>query len=128
MGAGRYLLWAGAAATAYVGYKLTVRTLALLFLDEKPFHWVASITPPPDYDAAADLAPGKAFIAQHHPELLHLVEQGSLSVLERPPGYDRAFPDQLFLLGTAHVSRKTAEAVYDTILKVEPDAVVVELC
>ncbi|GFH21058.1 conjugal transfer protein TraB [Haematococcus lacustris] len=33
-----------------------------------------------------------------------------------------------FLLGTAHVSRKTAEAVYDTILKVEPDAVVVELC
>jgi pheromone shutdown protein TraB len=31
-------------------------------------------------------------------------------------------------VGTAHVSKKSAEAVYRTIRAVEPDAVVVELC
>ncbi|GBF95762.1 hypothetical protein Rsub_08198 [Raphidocelis subcapitata] len=68
------------------------------------------------------------------PQLLDLVEEGVLVVHERPAGYveRRADgyrePQLVFLLGTAHVSAKSAEDVRRVVAAVRPECVVVELC
>ncbi|KAI3425153.1 hypothetical protein D9Q98_008924 [Chlorella vulgaris] len=75
-----------------------------------------------------------AFVSKTYPKLLGLVEQGTLVVLERPPGYRERRTDgyeeplELFLVGTAHVSAQSADDVRQVVTTVQPDAVVVELC
>jgi hypothetical protein len=55
-------------------------------------------------------------------------------VLERPATYTERRedgyqePQTIFLIGTAHVSRRSAEDVHRVAAAVQPDAVVVELC
>ena len=91
--------------------------------------------PPPSYDFRAE---SKAFsrsqIESTCPELLDLVDSGTLVVVpkatdyveRRTDGYQE--PELVYLVGTAHVSRKSAADVARVIAAVKPQNVVVELC
>lgn len=69
-----------------------------------------------------------------HPQLLPLVEEGTLVALERAAEYRERRsdgyqePKLLYLVGTSHVSSRSAEDVRRVVQAVQPDAVVVELC
>lgn len=69
-----------------------------------------------------------------YPELLDLVEDGTLVVVPRPAtyverrtdGYQE--PELIFIVGTAHLSVKSAQDVERVVAAVRPENVVVELC
>ena len=61
-------------------------------------------------DVVVDPAPLEAAGFLFHPESIDLL------------------PDELYLVGTAHVSKNSADLGYHAVRAVKPDAVVVELC
>lgn len=70
-----------------------------------------------------------------HPELLDLADEGSLVVIRKSqfgpvPEWRSEFvePEVIWLLGTNHVSEKSALDVERVVKVVRPDNVVVELC
>ncbi|KAL4419725.1 hypothetical protein ABPG75_006823 [Micractinium tetrahymenae] len=90
--------------------------------------------PPAGYDHRVLQARSADLVRRHHPELLPLVQQGTLVALERPADYRERRsdgyqePQLIFLVGTAHVSPQSAADVRQVVRAVQPDAVVVELC
>ncbi|KAF8069523.1 Trabd [Scenedesmus sp. PABB004] len=89
--------------------------------------------PPPGYDYKADVLPETLEVVSAFPSLLPLVEAGNLVALRRPAGYERRRdgyrePGLVFVLGTAHVSARSAEEVAAVVAAVAPQCVVVELC
>jgi hypothetical protein len=51
----------------------------------------------------------------------------SSSSTEQPP-LPASIPEELYILGTAHVSKRSADLAYHVVRAVQPDAVLVELC
>ncbi|KAL8217895.1 hypothetical protein R6Q57_021268 [Mikania cordata] len=92
--------------------------------------------PPPEFDFKTEILTGsRAIIAQTHPELLDLADEGNLVVIEKRqfgpvPAWRAEFvePESIWLVGTNHVSEKSAVDVERVVRTVKPDNVVVELC
>uniref|UniRef100_A0A7S1X1G4 TraB domain-containing protein n=1 Tax=Tetraselmis chuii TaxID=63592 RepID=A0A7S1X1G4_9CHLO len=76
----------------------------------------------------------KAHVAERYPELADLVEAGVLHVVLRPADYKERRvdgyqePKEIFLVGTAHMSKRSCDDVARVIAAVKPQNVVVELC
>jgi TraB/PrgY/gumN family len=97
----------------------------------------AFIRPPPpcfDYKTAV-LGETRSTVAVAHPELMDLVQGGSLVLVQKRrfgpvPEWRRWFvePDMIWLLGTSHLSEKSATDVERVVRALQPDNVVVELC
>lgn len=81
------------------------------------------VTPPAwDYDFRAATATASAqTVAVAHPELVDLVEEGTLVVVRRPPDYVErrsdgyVEPEVVYLVGTAHLSTLSAAQVLQII-------------
>ncbi|GJU99275.1 TraB domain-containing protein isoform X1 [Tanacetum coccineum] len=92
--------------------------------------------PPPEFNFKSEILSGsRAVIAEMHPELLDLADEGSLVVIRKSqfgpvPEWRSEFvePEVIWLLGTNHVSEKSALDVERVVKVVRPDNVVVELC
>ena len=90
--------------------------------------------PPAWYDHRAATAEASAAVAAAHPSLAPLVRDGLLLALPRPSGYaerrDDGYeePRAVWLLGTAHLSQRSAADVAAAVAALAPEAVVVELC
>ena len=92
--------------------------------------------PPPEFDFKTQILSGsRAIIADTHPELLDLADEGSLIVIGKSqfgpvPAWRTDFvePEWIWLVGTNHVSEKSAVDVERVVKSVRPDNVVVELC
>ncbi|XP_076913242.1 uncharacterized protein LOC143576300 [Bidens hawaiensis] len=92
--------------------------------------------PPPEFDFKTQILSGsRAIIAQTHPELLDLADEGNLVVIRKDqfgpvPEWRAEFvePEVIWLLGTNHVSEKSALDVERVVQTLKPDNVVVELC
>ncbi|KAH7855984.1 hypothetical protein Vadar_031272 [Vaccinium darrowii] len=94
-------------------------------------------TPPPDFDyrKSTILSGSRAAIAQTHPELLDLADNGSLVLVQKSqfgpvPDWRAEFvePEAIWLIGTTHISHESAVDVERVVRAVNPDNVVVELC
>lgn len=94
-------------------------------------------TPPPDFDYKKStlLPDSRAAVAQAHPELLDLADNGTLVLVQKSrfgpvPDWRADFvePEAIWLIGTTHVSRESALDVERVVRAVNPDNVVVELC
>ncbi|KAI3735219.1 hypothetical protein L6452_14709 [Arctium lappa] len=92
--------------------------------------------PPPEFDFKSEILIGsRAIIADMHPELLDLADEGNLIVITKNqfgpvPAWRSEFvePETIWLFGTNHVSEKSAIDVERVVQTVKPDNVVVELC
>ncbi|XP_074367774.1 uncharacterized protein LOC141708176 isoform X2 [Apium graveolens] len=92
--------------------------------------------PPPGFDFRTEyLLNSRETIAETHPELLDLAENGTLVVIRKSqfgpvPGWRTEFvePEFIWLIGTSHVSSQSAVDVARVVRTVKPDNVVVELC
>ncbi|KAG9445081.1 hypothetical protein H6P81_016421 [Aristolochia fimbriata] len=100
---------------------------------------VASISikpPPPGFDYRKEiLSDSRAAITALHPELLDLANEGSLILIQKSqfgpvPVWRTAFvePEEIWLVGTSHISEESAKNVERVVMAVKPDRVVVELC
>lgn len=108
------------------------------FLYRKPFKAfnVSIKPPPPDFDFRADiLTESTARIGRTHPQLSDLAENGTLVLVEKRqfgpvPAWRTEFvePEEIWLVGTTHISPESAAAVERVVRAVSPDNVVVELC
>lgn len=96
-----------------------------------------SVQPPPsDFDFREEILSGsRDSIAETHPQLLDLADNGSLVVIKKSqygpvPLWRTEFvePEAIWLIGTTHISLESATAVERVIRAVNPDNVVVELC
>eukprot|EP00877_Chromochloris_zofingiensis_P011930 jgi/Chrzof1/6991/Cz02g06230.t1 len=80
------------------------------------------------------MADTASVIGASYPDLLDLVDNGTLIVHKRPPDYQERRSDGyqepllVFIIGTAHVSQQSALDVHRVIMAVQPENVVVELC
>ncbi|KAK7357373.1 hypothetical protein VNO80_16658 [Phaseolus coccineus] len=101
----------------------------------KPFK-VSVKPPPPDFDYRREIAEeSRAAIADSHPELLDLADNGSLVLVQKKrfgpvPSWRTEFvePEFIWLIGTTHVSKDSAMEVERVVRALRPDNVVVELC
>nr|XP_043633020.1 uncharacterized protein LOC122604180 isoform X2 [Erigeron canadensis] len=92
--------------------------------------------PPPEFNFKSEILSGsRAIIAEMHPELLDLADEGNLVLIRKDqfgpvPAWRAEFvePEVIWLLGTNHVSEKSAFDVERVVQVVKPDNVVVELC
>ncbi|GAX73770.1 hypothetical protein CEUSTIGMA_g1221.t1 [Chlamydomonas eustigma] len=91
--------------------------------------------PPASYNFRADSSQTTHdCIKTLHPQLYDLVQDGTLVVWKRPESYVERRSDgyqeplMVYLVGTAHVSLKSAQDVQRVIEAVQPCATVVELC
>ncbi|XP_024990961.1 traB domain-containing protein isoform X1 [Cynara cardunculus var. scolymus] len=92
--------------------------------------------PPPEFDFKSEILIGsRVIIAEMHPELLDLADEGNLVVIRKNqfgpvPAWRSEFvePETIWLFGTNHVSQKSAIDVERVVQAVKPDNVVVELC
>jgi hypothetical protein len=90
--------------------------------------------PPASYDHRAAAASAGAALAARHPSLAPLIASGLLISLPRPPDYVErrtdgyTAPEHVYLLGTAHLSARSAADVARVAEALSPDAIVVELC
>ncbi|XP_023542003.1 traB domain-containing protein isoform X1 [Cucurbita pepo subsp. pepo] len=96
-----------------------------------------SIRPPPsDFDFRVEISrDSRAAIAEAHPELLDLVDDGTLVLVEKRrfgpvPAWRAEFvePEAIWLVATSHISPKSVKDVERVVRAVKPDNVVVELC
>lgn len=109
-------------------FSLSTRPLRPLKISVKP--------PPPDFDYRREISEeSKAAIAETHPELLELAENGSLVLVPKKrfgpvPSWRTEFvePESIWLIGTTHVSKESAMEVERVVRALRPDNVVVELC
>ena len=101
----------------------------------RPFK-VSIKPPPPDFDYRLEISEeSRAAIAESHPELLDLAENGSLVLVQKKrfgpvPSWRTEFvePEEIWLVGTTHVSKESAMEVERVVRALRPDNVVVELC
>lgn len=91
--------------------------------------------PPLEYDFRAEISTVSLEVVQRrYPQLVDLVRDGTLIVYQRPRDYKErrkdgyVEPEEVFIIGTAHISRKSAQDVERVIEAVQPQNVVVELC
>lgn len=92
--------------------------------------------PPPDFDYRREISEeSRAAIAESHPELLDLADNGSLVLVQKKrfgpvPSWRTEFvePESIWLIGTTHVSEVSAVEVERVVRALRPDNVVVELC
>ncbi|XP_011076238.1 traB domain-containing protein [Sesamum indicum] len=92
--------------------------------------------PPPDFNFKNEILDlSTAAIAETHPELLDLAENGTLVLIKKSqygpvPPWRSEFvePEAIWIIGTTHISRESASDVERVINAVRPDNVVVELC
>ena len=91
--------------------------------------------PPADFDLRSSLVPQtRAIISERWPELLDLVDDGTLVAVARPEDYRErrsdgySEPQLVLLVAAAHISRASASAATRVVEAVKPDAVVLELC
>lgn len=96
---------------------------------------LASLVPPDSYDLRTrEATASRAFVASQYPQLLDLVDEGTLLVYQRPADYVERRedgyrePETIFVLGTAHVSAKSVLDVQRLVAAVQPQVVAVELC
>ncbi|XP_059628343.1 uncharacterized protein LOC132271095 isoform X2 [Cornus florida] len=94
--------------------------------------------PPPDFDFKSEIfSVSRASIAQTHPDLLDLADNGSLVLIRKSQfgpvpvwrtqsGFVE--PEAIWLIGTTHISDESADQVERLVRAVKPDSVVVELC
>jgi len=93
--------------------------------------WAA---PPADWDATAACAAAGAALSARHPQLAPLLASGLLLALPRPAAYRERRSDgyeeprEVLLLGTAHLSQRSADNVSLVVAALAPDVVAVELC
>ncbi|XP_038876495.1 traB domain-containing protein isoform X3 [Benincasa hispida] len=96
-----------------------------------------SIKPPPsDFDFRSEISwASRAAIAEAHPELLDLADDGTLVLVDKTrfgpvPAWRAEFvePQAIWLVGTSHISPKSVKDVERVVRQVKPDNVVVELC
>ncbi|KAJ7970014.1 TraB domain-containing protein [Quillaja saponaria] len=109
-----------------------------VFLTTKPFRpfKVSIKPPPPDFDFTSEISQdSRTTIAQIHPELLDLADNGTLVLIEKKqfgpvPAWRTEFvePEVIWLVGTSHISKESAMDVERVVRAVKPDNVVVELC
>jgi hypothetical protein len=74
--------------------------------------------PPRDYDFRAETSAATRDTVQRlHPELMDLVDDGTLVIVKRPPHYVErrsdgyVEPEVVYIVGTAHMSRLSADQV-----------------
>ncbi|KAK7343662.1 hypothetical protein VNO77_12578 [Canavalia gladiata] len=92
--------------------------------------------PPPDFDYRREISEeSRVAIAESHPELLDLVDNGSLVLVQKKrfgpvPSWRSHFvePESIWLIGTTHDSQDSAMEVERLVRSLRPDNVVVELC
>ncbi|XP_044505024.1 traB domain-containing protein-like isoform X1 [Mangifera indica] len=92
--------------------------------------------PPPEFDFRTEILSGsRATVAKTCPELLNLADNGTLILIEKRqfgpvPAWRTEFiePDTIWLIGTNHLSPRSATDVERVVRAVQPDNVVVELC
>ncbi|KAI4378129.1 hypothetical protein MLD38_015655 [Melastoma candidum] len=92
--------------------------------------------PPPGFDFRESVLPGsREAIARTHPHLLDLAEDGTLLLVEKRqfgpvPAWRTEFvePQEIWLVGTSHISQDSAGNVERVVRALSPDNVVVELC
>ncbi|WOL05245.1 traB domain-containing protein isoform X1 [Canna indica] len=92
--------------------------------------------PPPGFDYKAEmLQDSRSAVAAAHPELMDLVEDGALVLVDKGrfgpvPSWRAEFvePEVIWLIGTSHLSEKSALDVERVARALRPDNVVVELC
>lgn len=92
--------------------------------------------PPPGFDFRREvLEESRASIASSHPELLDLAGDATLVLVRKGqfgpiPAWRSEFvePEEIWLVGTTHISRRSADDVARVVRAVRPDNVVVELC
>lgn len=92
--------------------------------------------PPPGFDFRSEiLSESRATIARNFPELLDLADNGTLVLIEKRqfgpvPAWRTEFiePETIWLVGTTHLSKSSADDVDRVVRAVQPDNVVVELC
>ncbi|CAK9221838.1 unnamed protein product [Sphagnum troendelagicum] len=91
--------------------------------------------PPEDYDFRAETRLQTVeTVRTHFPQLMDLVEDGTLVVVKRAVDYVErrsdgyVEPEVVFVVGTAHMSRVSALQVTRVVNAVQPENVVVELC
>ena len=96
---------------------------------------ISRLRPPVEYDHRTALRESSRKLVQNEfPELVDLVEAGTLVAIERSElyverrtdGYRE--PELVLLVGTSHASSSSADEVTRAINVVRPDNVVVELC
>ncbi|XP_027367025.1 traB domain-containing protein isoform X2 [Abrus precatorius] len=101
----------------------------------RPFK-VSIKPPPPDFDYRREISEeSRAAIAESHPQLLDLADNGSLVLVQKKrfgpvPSWRTDFvePEFIWLVGTTHVSKDSAVEVQRVVRALKPDNVVVELC
>ncbi|XP_068635771.1 uncharacterized protein [Aristolochia californica] len=104
-----------------------------------PSFKVASVSvkpPPPGFDYRKEVFnASRAAISVLYPELLDLADNGSIVLIEKSqfgpvPVWRTAFvePEEIWLVGTSHISEESAKNVERVVRAVKPDRVVVELC
>lgn len=92
--------------------------------------------PPPEFDFRTEiLSLSQTAIAEMHPELLDLANNGSLVLITKNqygpvPSWRTEFaePEAIWLIGTTHISKESADDVGRVVRAIKPDNVVVELC
>ncbi|RDX90630.1 TraB domain-containing protein, partial [Mucuna pruriens] len=107
---------------------VSARPLRALKVSVKP--------PPPDFDYRREiLEESRASIAESHPHLLDLADNGTLVLVQKKrfgpvPSWRTHFvePESIWLIGTTHLSMDSPTHVQRVLLALRPDTVVVELC
>eukprot|EP00250_Pteridium_aquilinum_P003677 c13986_g1_i1 orf=389-1507(-) len=96
---------------------------------------VTACLPPPPRDVLREEREAtRRLVSRSFPQLLDLVDDGTLLALERSPRYLERRADGfqepllLLLLGTSHISTLSALNVHRVVKAVRPQKVVVELC
>ncbi|KAK8962686.1 hypothetical protein KSP40_PGU011728 [Platanthera guangdongensis] len=92
--------------------------------------------PPMGFDYRTEMTEeSRSAVEAAQPELMDLVDEGILVLVEKRrfgpvPEWRREFvaPEAIWLVGTSHLSRKSAADVERVIRALKPDNVVVELC
>ncbi|XP_021765182.1 traB domain-containing protein isoform X1 [Chenopodium quinoa] len=102
------------------------------------FSCKASIKAPPpgfDFRSSQIFSDSRAVISGAHPELLDLVDMGSLVLVQKNqfgpvPSWRAEFvePDEIWLVGTSHIDEGSSLDVERVVRAIRPDNVVVELC
>ena len=128
------LVIASFAAPVWLSWKLA-RTLwrAISFDDppDKQQYLIRRPTSvPPDSFSKGLTATSAAYIAEHHPALEGVAKAGHLVAfaLTRGASGGVRLPEEVFLVGTAHISPNSVTDVDSVVAAIKPDAVVVELC
>ncbi|KAL3834495.1 hypothetical protein ACJIZ3_009231 [Penstemon smallii] len=110
------------------------------FITARKAKAVASVVPPPppppNFNFRNEILEiSQATIANTHPELLDLAKNGTLVLINKTqygpvPPWRSEFvePEDIWIIGTTHISQESASDVERVIRAVNPENVVVELC